>query len=56
MVDFFYWEAQIFNSLEELDTKTSAIDNAANVKYVWDPINGRLLVAWGGPLDIGGEP
>lgn len=48
-----FWQADIFNSLEELDTKTSTISNAVNVKYVFDPINGRLLVAWLGPLDVG---
>jgi hypothetical protein len=52
MVDFFYWDAEIFNSLPEMEAAYELIENTVNVKYVHDPITGRYLMAWGGPLDI----
>jgi len=51
-----FWEAQIFNSIEEMYAKVETIIDEVDIKKVFDPITGRFLLAWGGPLLRSGEP
>lgn len=55
MVDFFYWDAEIFKSIQEAEAHIETISNEVDVKLVADYTLEKFLVAWGGPLCVPGE-
>ena len=56
MVDFFYWDAEIFKSIQEAEAYIETIiSNEVDVQLVADHTLEKFLVAWGGPLCVPGD-